>query len=69
MKYFVQSNSFSFAVNCQSENIFCRLKTLGRKIYFVVTNFRYKNILPFDHTRVILMDTEGCGTDYINANR
>lgn len=29
---------------------------------------RYKNILPFDHTRVILLDTDG-GTDYINANK
>jgi len=31
--------------------------------------FRYKNILPFDHTRVILRDCEGNSTDYINANR
>ena len=30
---------------------------------------RYKNILPFDHTRVILVDVEPDGTDYINANR
>ncbi|TRY80125.1 hypothetical protein TCAL_09892 [Tigriopus californicus] len=31
---------------------------------------RYKNILPFDHTRVILQDTDGSpGSDYINANR
>ena len=31
---------------------------------------RYKNILPFDHTRVILRDREalGPGADYINAN-
>lgn len=29
---------------------------------------RYKNILPFDHTRVILQDADG-STDYINANR
>jgi len=30
---------------------------------------RYKNILPFDHTRVILIDGEPDSTDYINANR
>ena len=30
---------------------------------------RYKNILPFDHTRVILQDVETGSTDYINANR
>ena len=32
--------------------------------------FRYKNILPFDHTRVILRDVEEDkpGADYINAN-
>jgi len=30
---------------------------------------RYKNILPFDHTRVILQDVEPGNTDYINANR
>ena len=30
---------------------------------------RYKNILPFDHTRVILIDVEPDSTDYINANR
>lgn len=30
---------------------------------------RYKNILPFDHTRVILQDVEAGSTDYINANR
>jgi len=30
---------------------------------------RYKNILPFDHTRVILKDVEAGNTDYINANR
>ncbi len=30
---------------------------------------RYKNILPFDHTRVILEDVEAGSTDYINANR
>ena len=31
---------------------------------------RYKNILPFDHTRVILKNTDvGPGSDYINANR
>lgn len=31
---------------------------------------RYKNILPFDHTRVILRDTDPGipGSDYINAN-
>ena len=31
---------------------------------------RYKNIMPFDHTRVILRDREalGPGADYINAN-
>ncbi|KAI6650928.1 Tyrosine-protein phosphatase non-receptor type 11-like isoform X2 [Oopsacas minuta] len=30
---------------------------------------RYKNILPFDHTRVILADEDGDGeSDYINAN-
>ncbi|CAK8690501.1 unnamed protein product [Clavelina lepadiformis] len=31
---------------------------------------RYKNILPFDHTRVILkdVDTSVSGSDYINAN-
>lgn len=31
---------------------------------------RYKNILPFDHTRVILQEVDTAGnTDYINANR
>lgn len=30
---------------------------------------RYKNILPFDHTRVILQEVEAGNTDYINANR
>merc|ERR1719461_603653 len=30
---------------------------------------RYKNILPFDHTRVILEEVEAGNTDYINANR
>jgi len=30
---------------------------------------RFKNILPFDHTRVILQDQEPGNTDYINANR
>ena len=31
---------------------------------------RYKNILPFDHTRVILLTTDKTpGADYINANR
>merc|ERR1740123_3000638 len=30
---------------------------------------RYKNILPFDHTRVILKDVEAGNIDYINANR
>jgi len=31
---------------------------------------RYKNILPFDHTRVVLRDTDKnvAGSDYINAN-
>ncbi|XP_017266898.1 tyrosine-protein phosphatase non-receptor type 11b isoform X1 [Kryptolebias marmoratus] len=29
---------------------------------------RYKNILPFDTTRVIIKDPEVPGTDYINAN-
>ncbi|XP_070207481.1 tyrosine-protein phosphatase non-receptor type 11-like isoform X2 [Littorina saxatilis] len=31
---------------------------------------RYKNILPFDHTRVILLDSDQSvvGSDYINAN-
>ena len=31
---------------------------------------RYKNILPFDHTRVILrdIDPDVAGADYINAN-
>lgn len=28
---------------------------------------RYKNILPFDHTRIVLRDD--AGSDYINANR
>ncbi|XP_062827863.1 tyrosine-protein phosphatase non-receptor type 6 isoform X4 [Anolis carolinensis] len=31
---------------------------------------RYKNILPFDHSRVVLQDRDGnvAGSDYINAN-
>ena len=30
---------------------------------------RYKNILPFDHTRVVLKDVDDKpGADYINAN-
>ncbi|XP_022808866.1 receptor-type tyrosine-protein phosphatase epsilon-like [Stylophora pistillata] len=30
---------------------------------------RYKNIIPYDHTRVQLVELDGCpGSDYINAN-
>jgi protein tyrosine phosphatase len=46
-----------------------KLRTNGQKVENKEKN-RYKNILPFDDTRVILNDGDPCvvGSDYINAN-
>lgn len=42
---------------------------LKYNLFYLCSCTRYKNILPFDHTRVILTDEDGDGeSDYINAN-
>ncbi|VDN01556.1 unnamed protein product [Thelazia callipaeda] len=39
----------------------------GKKISNVCKN-RYKNIIPYDHTRIVLHSTDADSGDYINAN-
>ena len=73
-------NHFSYACDSRDKEnyescVYCDhliLDNLSHSVYFPsdpvnLPKNRYKNILPFDHSRVKLMqEEEGC--DYINAN-